>query len=138
VASNELFVDTSAWYPILLRRHAQHDALQAMLRQRIARGERVVTTNLVLAETHALLTVRGHRAAALAFVRTVREPPNVIVSSQPDLEERAIADWLAAFDDQDFSLTDAVSFAVMKERRIQRALTLNRHFATAGFEIAAS
>ena len=94
-----------------------------------------MTTNLVLAETHALLLYRGHRAAALTFVRAAREAPNVIVSSTRELEERAVVDWLEQFDDQDFSFTDAVSFAVMQERGTGRALTLDRHFATAGFEM---
>lgn len=96
----------------------------------------MVTTNLVLAETHTLLLYRGHRAAALTFLRAVRESPNLIVSSTPALEQRALADWLEPFEDQDFSFTDAVSFAVMAERRIARALTLDAHFATAGFEAA--
>ena len=135
VPSPELFVDTSAWFPLLLRRHAEHDALTTVFRRRVAKGERVVTTNLVLAETHALLLCRGHRAAALTFVQTVRESPNIVVTSTPDLEERAIAEWLERFDDQDFSFTDAVSFTVMRERRIERALTLDRHFATAGYEM---
>lgn len=135
VASPEIFVDTSAWFPLLLRRHAQHVALTTVLKRRVARGERVVTTNLVLGETHALLLYRGHRAAALAFLRAVREAPNVIVSSSPELEERAVVDWLERFDDQDFSFADAVSFAVMRERRVTSALTLDQHFETAGFEV---
>ncbi len=35
-------------------------------------------------------------------------------------------------EDQDFSLADAVSFAVMSERRISKALTLDHHFSVAG------
>lgn len=130
----EFFVDTSAWFPLLLRKHPQHASLEAALRSRIGRGERLVTTNLVLAETHALLTCRGHRAAAVAFLRTVREAPNLVVPSTREREDRALADWLERFDDQDFSLTDAVSFVVMRERKIKQALTLDRHFAVAGFE----
>ena len=33
----------------------------------------------------------------------------------------------------DFSLADAVSFAVMKARKIREALTLDAHFGVAGF-----
>ncbi|HEX3866607.1 MAG TPA: PIN domain-containing protein [Gemmatimonadaceae bacterium] len=135
VASRELFVDTSAWFPLLLRRHPEHAALTAVLRRRVAQGERIVTTNLVLSETHTLLLYRGHRAAATAFIRAARETPNVIVSSTSELEEHALTGWLDRYDDQDFSFTDAVSFAVMDDRRIGRALTLDRHFAAAGFEM---
>ena len=44
-------------------------------------------------------------------------------------------DWLERYDDQGFSYTDAVSFAVMTERGIRDALAMDRHFATAGFTL---
>ena len=40
---------------------------------------------------------------------------------------------LRRYADQDFSLTDAVSFAVMQQRGITKAFTFDGHFATAGF-----
>lgn len=95
----------------------------------------MVTTNLVVAESHALLARRAGGRAALAFVRHVRQPPNVVVESREALEHDAIEEWLARFEDQDFSLTDAVSFAVMRERGITEALTLDRHFVIAGFTV---
>jgi predicted nucleic acid-binding protein len=42
---------------------------------------------------------------------------------------------LARYSDQDFSLTDAVSFAVMRQRRIEEAFTFDNHFSTAGFVV---
>lgn len=132
---HEVFVDTSAWYPALVRNHADHGALAAALRERVAQGQRVVTTNLVVAETHALLLHRVGRDPALNFVRTVHEPPILVVESTRDIEERAVALYLDRYRDQSFSLTDAVSFAVMKERRITDALTLDRHFVAAGFRM---
>ena len=129
----EVFVDTSAWYPIVVAKHPQHRALARALQERVRAGRRVVTTNLVVAETHALLLHRVHRQAALTFARTVREAPNLVVFSTPEVEGAAIKEWLERFDDQHFSLTDGVSFQVMKARRIEEALTLDRHFVAAGF-----
>jgi predicted nucleic acid-binding protein len=57
----------------------------------------------------------------------------VVETSTPEIETRAIEEWLARFNDQDFSLTDAVSFAVMSERGIRDALALDHHFTVAGF-----
>ena len=109
----ELFVDTSAWYPAVVRNHPDHRRVAAALTRAVKQGKRVVTTNLVVAETHALLLRRVNAAVALAFARTVRLPPNLVVTSDPDLEAVALGDWLERFSDQEFSLTDAVSFAVM-------------------------
>jgi predicted nucleic acid-binding protein len=131
--SAEVFVDTSAWYPLAVAADPAHAGLSDALRARVRAGRRVVTTNLVVAETHAMLVRRAGRRAALAFVRTVGLPPNAVVWSTPDLEERAVTDWLERFRDQDFSFADAVSLAVMAERGIEEALALDRHFTVAGF-----
>ena len=49
--------------------------------------------------------------------------------------KRAVTHWLERYDDQDFSFADAVSFEVMAERGVREALTLDRHFAAAGFVV---
>ncbi len=131
----ELFVDTSAWYPIAVPSHSDHATLATALADRVRSGGRIVTTNLVVAESHALLLARTRRDAALAFLRAVRQPPNEVVTATAELEERAITHWLERYSDHDFSLADAVSFEVMSERGVRDALTLDRHFAAVGFVV---
>lgn len=132
----EFFVDTSAWYPLLVATHPDHAPFASTLRALIRDRRRLVTTNLVIAETHALLLRRVGRPTALTFVQTVDEAPNLVVRSTRDLERAAERDWLARYADQDFSFTDAVSFAVMTDRRIRDALALDHHFAVAGFSVS--
>ena len=133
--ARELFVDTSAWYPIVVRTHADHRDLSAELTARVRAGDRLVTTNLVIAETHALLTIRAGAPAALAFLRHATTAPTEVVTSTPEFELEAQTAWLTRFADQAFSLTDAVSFVVMTRRRIRSALALDHHFAVAGFNM---
>ncbi len=129
----ELFVDTSAWYPIAVPDHPDHRALADALTAAVRGSRRVVTTNLIVAETYALLLCRARRRAALGFLHAVRRSPNEVVSATPDLENRAITHWLERYEDQDFSLADAVSFEVMAGRGIREVLTLDHHFSAAGF-----
>jgi predicted nucleic acid-binding protein len=129
----ELFVDASAWYPLAVTTHPDHALLRDALRERVGTGAQIVTSNLVVAEAHALLVRRVGIQAGLAFLRQIRQPPIIVVEHTIELEARAIASWLGRFGDQRFSLADAVSFATMAERGIREALTLDRHFATAGF-----
>jgi predicted nucleic acid-binding protein len=131
----ELFVDASAWYPLLVRSLAHHDAVKAALQGAVRHRARLVTTNLVVAETHSLLLRRTSRNTALAFASSMIDPQMLVVRSSADLERAAITDWLERYDDHDFSFADAVSFAVMAERGIGEALTLDRHFGAAGFRM---
>lgn len=129
----ELFVDTSAWFAIVDRSVPEAGIVRSALKSAVQRRVRLVTTNLIVAESHALVLRRVGRVAALTFVRQVGRTPNIVVDSTPELEATAVDNWLERFDDQSFSFTDAVSFAVMRERRIREALTLDHHFSVAGF-----
>ena len=134
----ELFVDTSGWFPLVDPEDRAHAAVARAMRNAVKARRRIVTTNLVVAETHALIMRRIHRKAALAFVREVGRAPNIVLSSSPEIETGAINDWLDRFEDQDFSLTDAVSFFVMKQRGIRDVLALDHHFGVAGFDVIPS
>ena len=127
-----LFVDTSAWYPLADAGHPDHGPVSAGLRAGVAAGAQIVTTNMVVAETQALLLRRAGGNAALAFVDAVHQPPNRVEYATPPRVEAAVDQWLRRYTDERFSLTDAISFVVMKELEIREALTLDRHFATAG------
>jgi uncharacterized protein len=129
----ELFVDTSAWYPLADPAHPDHERLAKALRARVMGGARIVTTNLVVAESYVLLLRRTGRTSALSFLREIMSEPIVVAHSTPELEDRARVDWVEGYADQDFSFADAVSFAVMSAREIREALTLDGHFAAAGF-----
>jgi predicted nucleic acid-binding protein len=131
----EVFVDTSAWYPAMVRSHQDHERVAIAMQDAVRAGVRLVTSNLVVAETHALLLNRVGRNFALTFAQTVIQPPMVVVPSTVELEDRAVRDWLVRYDDQHFSLADAVSFAVMKARGITQAVALDAHFASAGFRV---
>jgi predicted nucleic acid-binding protein len=134
----ELFVDTSGWFPLVDDRNPAHGRVAQALRDSVQKKRRIVTTNLVIAETHALIMRRIHRTAAIVFLREVTRAPNIVVSSTPEYEASAEAEWLSRYADQDFSFTDAVSFAVMSDRGIREALALDSHFVVAGFSILPS
>ena len=136
----EVLVDSGFW--IALFRHPRGSREPDRHEQALATAERLtaervslVTTNLVVAETHQLMLVRGLRRHGVEFLHRVRAPGVLVIDSAARLEERAVAEWIDRFRDHDFSLCDAVSFVVMRERGIRQALTFDRHFAAAGFEM---
>src|SRR5919197_5209615 len=78
-ASDRLFVDSSAWIALLSARDRRHGDADLMFRRAAARGVRLLTTNLVLAEVHRLLLLRaGARPAARALDRFEASPLTVV------------------------------------------------------------
>jgi uncharacterized protein len=119
-----LFVDTSAFYAAADSSDRSHKRAKRVL----GAGEPLVTTDHVLAESWLLLRHRLGRPAAIAFWEGVRAGASAVEHVGPaDLE---VAWSIAAeFEDQDFSLVDMTSFAVMQRIGVLRAASLNDDFA---------
>ena len=121
-----IFVDTGAWYAVVDRSDRHHaDAAQHYLSQ--AGQHRFVTSDLVLAETWSLVASHLGRAEAIRFWEGLRETRTPVLTVEPaDLE----AAWriAQAFPDQDFSLTDCTSFALMERLGIVDAFAFDAHF----------
>jgi predicted nucleic acid-binding protein len=85
-------------------------------------------TNYIEAEAHALLLRKLGRAIATQWLLAGGLP---VVRVIPEEEQRAKA-ILARYTDKDWTLCDAVSFALLEARRIRRAFTFDRHFRQYG------
>ncbi len=94
----------------------------------LSSGEPLVTSDHVLVETWLLLAHRLGRNAAEWYWEAVR-------SGAASVEPIMAADLEVAFaigegfPDQDFSIVDRTSFAVMQRLGVFRAATLDEHFA---------
>jgi uncharacterized protein len=130
-----VLVDTSAYFALANPRDASHENVRETVVKLTGRGYRTFTTNLILAETHALLLTRVHRALALQLLTEIDNSATIVVRVSVRDEYRA-REILRLYGDKDFSLTDATSFAVMERLGISYALTLDQHFAQYGFAIA--
>jgi predicted nucleic acid-binding protein len=93
-----------------------------------------LTHNYVLTEFVALAQARQlPRKDSLDFVADIRvDPEIVVVWVDPHLHQTALA-LLQTQLDKSYSLCDAVSFVLMRQRSIQEALTTDYHFDQAGF-----
>jgi len=85
---------------------------------------RVVQTTWLRAETHALLLIRLGHAAARQWL-SAPAPPSI----RPEPRDEAEAEEIVKrFRYKDYSLCDALSFAVMRRLKISAAFTFDRHF----------
>jgi predicted nucleic acid-binding protein len=119
-----LFVDTSVWYAAADASDASNERARGIL----SVGEALVTTDHVLVETWTLLRWRIHREAAERFWAGLRAGVATLEAVGPaDLQ----AAWTIGgdFPDQDFSLVDRTSFAVMERLGLERAASFDDDFA---------
>ena len=119
-----LFVDTSAWYAAVDAGDSAHARAKALL----STGESLDTSDHVLVETWSLLDVRIGSEVAERFWQRLRTAKVGIQFVEPaDLE----AAWTIGqkFSDQDFSVVDRSSFAIMERLRLSRVVSFDAHFA---------
>ncbi len=126
--THSVLVDTSAYCALTYTREGNHAAAR-VIADRLARERwRLLTTNFILAETHALILARLNRVVALHVLTQIDLSPTTIVrvSAADEMRARAI---IEQYQDKDFSFTDATSFAVIERLGISSAFTFDRDFA---------
>jgi uncharacterized protein len=125
-----MLLDTSGLLCVHHKDEPQHPQALTFFRA----GSTRMTHSYVLAEFVPLCHVRGvPREAALSFVTTLIDNPLVDMIWVDEILHRAALALLQARLDKTYSLCDAVSFLLMRQRSIDEALTTDRHFEQEGF-----
>lgn len=128
----QIFVDTSGWYDLVFPGAPLHIAIAKLVR---TPESRFVTSTYVLDELVALMLARGNHATAAragTYIRSARE----VRVEHPDAAEEARA-WRLFLDrpDKGYSLTDCLSFVIMRRLRISEAIATDEHFRQEGFTV---
>ena len=123
-----VFVDTGAFYAAINRKDENHSEAAALFRRAIEEEWRLITSNFVVAETHALILARMERGLAMAWLRSI--PARIVRISKAD-EEKALR-IILGYRDKEFSYCDASSFALIERLRIREAMAFDSHFEQYG------
>ena len=126
------FADSFYYLALLNRRDECHERAEA-LADSLEGG--TVTTAWALTEVADALSHRAHRRHVVELVDALRADPDCeIVPPSTGLLERG---WRLYVErrDKDWSLTDCISFVVMRDNGITEALTADHYFEQAGFTI---
>jgi len=119
-----IFVDTSVWFAAASKRDRDNQLAKSILQT----DPDHLMTDHILAETWLLLNSRfGHGIAETFWDRIRHSTVQVEIVTSADLE----AAWSigASFPDQNFSLVDRTSFAVMERLGIIKAASFDEHFS---------
>lgn len=129
----KVFVDTAAWLALLNKDDRFHKQAKAIRDQLVASQASFITTDWILLEVANSLSKRRFRKAAVRLIEAILRSPNIhVVRADPYLWNRAW-DLYKKSRDKDWSLTDCMSFVVMRDEGIRQAFTMDRHFEQAGF-----
>lgn len=119
-----VYVDTSAWVSLADSTEAHHRRIAEALRNR--QGQ-LVTSDHILHETWMVMRYRHTAHAAETLVNSIRSGiAKIEASGLADLEVAAAIG--EAFADQDFSLSDRTSWAIMERLGIHQAISLDKDF----------
>lgn len=133
--NREVFVDAGVWIAITDTRDKYHRAAAEQYKYLIEEQINLVTTNLVVAEAYIVIRRTGGHDPALRFLRSIRESVRLRKIYSDARIEADAEEILERFADQNFSLADAVSFVVMRDRKLEEAFAFDKHFIIAGFDL---
>ena len=135
MAARDAFIDTSVLYAVVDKRDAYHasarDTVGALLRP----GRLLVTSDYVVAETINLANARGGTLVALRILDLLERSAGIRVEWIGPLRFDQTKAFFRKHADHPYSFTDCSSFVVMRELRLTDALTTDRHFRQAGFQL---
>ena len=126
--SRDVLWDSSAILALLDADDADHLRAVAVAKQIAAEKRPSFITNYVETEAHALLVRKLGRVIARQWLFTGGLP---VVHARPAEEQRA-KEILIRYSDKDWTLCDAISFAVLEVRQVPRAFTFDHHFRQYG------
>lgn len=127
-----VFADAFYFVARLNRRDQHHARVVAFSRDF---RSHILTTDWVLMEVADALAKSESRSRMRDFILHLRQASGCeVVPASRETLDRAV-DLYHQRSDKEWTLTDCVSFVVMRERGLNQALTEDHHFEQAGFSI---
>lgn len=125
-----IFIDSNAFIAIRNKRHPLHGKAIRISSQII---EPLVCTNIVIAETLTILSMRVNKSIAIQFGKEIKQQNIQIVHIDEIYQEKA---WniFQKIKSKDVSFFDCTSFAVMESFNIKKVFSFDEDFKKYGFE----
>ena len=130
-----VFVDTAGWVACADGADPAHLRCTAARDASLKSGAVLVTTDFVVDETLTLLRFRLGLDAAEAWWHQVDRSPRLRWERVDSDRFEKARQLFFQYRDKGFSFTDCTSFTIMREVRLTRALTTDRHFRQMGFQV---
>lgn len=129
----ELFLDTSFAIALAAGNDQHHRQARRPVEQMELAGTQLVTTRAVLLEIGNVMSGSRVRAGGIALLHSLETDLRTQILPLEESLYHAGRALFSARKDKEWSLTDGISFCVMQDHGIHRALSADHHFQQAGF-----
>ena len=133
--NSKIFVDTSGFYALLVKKDECHEKAQKVLREATKAKTLFVTTDYILDETATLLRARSGGHLAGKFFKIVFSSKVCRVEWTDQERFFRTEKFYLKHHDHPWSFTDCLSFCVMGELKLSEAFTNDLHFRDAGYKV---
>ena len=123
----QVFVDTSGFYAFIDSDDRLHQKACTLFEKATEESWKLVTTNYIITETHALILSRLGRKLALGYLQGIFDG-STLVERATEKDENNALDLLLVHKDKDYSFCDAISFIIMERLNISEAIAFDSHF----------
>lgn len=129
----KVFVDTCAFYALADKDDKNHDPASEIIERLVHERAELYTSNFVLSETYTLVRNNLGHSKIADLIEKIKQSVKLIRITE-EMEEKATQIFLR-YSDKNFSFTDCTSFAIIKELKIEKAFTFDKHFHQYGIAI---
>jgi predicted nucleic acid-binding protein len=131
---SDIFVDTSGLYALVDKNDTHHLAARDIVGAASRAGRMLLLTDYVIGEATTLARARSGGPMALRVLDLTERSAAMVVERIDVARFEATKAFFRKHIDHGYSFTDCSSFVLMRELRLVRSLTSDRHFREAGFE----
>lgn len=135
MASRRVLGDSSFFFALVAKRDPAHRPAVTTYEKLLRAGARIVTTDYIVDETLTLTKGRIDASTAIALLDRIERSEAIDLELLSGESFLASKQYFRKHSDHGYSFTDCTSFVVMNELEIRAALTTDRHFKEAGFEV---
>lgn len=130
---NIFFLDTGYLIALEASNDKNHTRAKNHWQNLIRSRPSLVTTSFVFDEVVTFFNSRNRHDKAIEVGTRLLNSPAIQLIQVDDSLFRKGWEYFERHSDKLYSLTDCISFIVMQQRKIQTALTFDRHFTQANF-----
>lgn len=129
-----MFVDTSALVALINEEDSYHSQAIELFTKCHENNSYLVTSHYIVSEFITMMRCSYKKPIEkiVTFIRNIQVSEIEIFGISKEVFDDAI-NFLLKYEDHYFSVTDCISFIVMKELKTKDVLTTDKHFTIAGF-----